>query len=322
MRFHEAQVGTALKQSVIRRSEEARLVLERTQRGLREMPSNAVWLLSRVVRPAGAISGAAAGARDKGRQVAAAVVDAAPVGDSVEIRAARARDAAERAREAEQRAVEAARESKALADRARAVSEHGHAQIKQVARETDRQVKQRVAEAQRAAEELVRRERAAAEAEANQTRAEVVEDVESDISDAESEAEESQHRAEELLEEATRELAEARRLADDAARAARVAAEDAERQAEQLQKEAKQQAAEAEARVKAAEQLHERTVSRAKKVVRELDASNGLDAYNKPELVRLAASMGIEKGSSMRKDELLDVITTAARQRARQASHS
>ena len=41
------------------------------------------------------------------------MVDAAPVGDSVEIRAERARDAAERAREAEGRAVEGARESKA-----------------------------------------------------------------------------------------------------------------------------------------------------------------------------------------------------------------
>src|SRR6188472_1960688 len=86
-----------------------RLVLERTRMGLREMPSNAVWLVSRVARPAGAIGGA----RDKGRQVVAAVVDAAPLGDSIEIRAKRARDAAERAQEAENRAVEAARESKA-----------------------------------------------------------------------------------------------------------------------------------------------------------------------------------------------------------------
>ena len=47
----------------------------------------------------------------------AAVVDAAPVGDSVEIRARRAHDAGERAREAEERAVEAARLSKERADR-------------------------------------------------------------------------------------------------------------------------------------------------------------------------------------------------------------
>jgi hypothetical protein len=83
------------------------------------MPSNAAWLLSQALKPAEALGDAAGGARDQGRRVTAAVVDAAPVGDSVEIRARRARDAAERAREAEERAVEAARESKALADRAR-----------------------------------------------------------------------------------------------------------------------------------------------------------------------------------------------------------
>ena len=57
---------------------------EQTRTGLREMPSNAGWLLSR--------------ARDRRRKVSAAVVDAAPFGgDSVDIRMKRAREAAERA---------------------------------------------------------------------------------------------------------------------------------------------------------------------------------------------------------------------------------
>ena len=69
---------------------------ERTRTGLREMPSNAAWLLSRALNPAEAVGTAAesatAGARDQGRKVSAAVVDAAPVGgDSVEIRMKRAR---------------------------------------------------------------------------------------------------------------------------------------------------------------------------------------------------------------------------------------
>jgi hypothetical protein len=99
-------------------------LLERTRTGLREMPSNAAWLLSQVFRPAEAIGtateSATGGARDQGLKIGAAIVDAVPVGqDSVEIRVKRAREAAERAREAEDRAVEAARESKALADHAR-----------------------------------------------------------------------------------------------------------------------------------------------------------------------------------------------------------
>ena len=118
-------------------------MFERTRTGLREMPSNAAWLVGQALKPAEALGDAAAGARDQGRKVTAAVVDAAPVGDSVEIRARRAHDAAERAREAEERAVAAARESKALADRAREVSERGSARVKEIERETTRAVKDR-----------------------------------------------------------------------------------------------------------------------------------------------------------------------------------
>src|SRR5512132_106858 len=139
-------------------------VFERTRTGLRDLPSNAAWLLSKAARPTEAIGDAASGARNQGRRVTAAVVDAAPVGDSVEIRARRARDAAERAREAEERAVEAAREAKGRAEIARQVSEQGRARIEEVERETSRDVKQRVAEAEKVAAEFVKREREAAEA--------------------------------------------------------------------------------------------------------------------------------------------------------------
>ena len=93
-------------------------LLERMRTGLREMPSNSVWLLAQALKPAGAVA------------------DAAPFGgDSVEIRARRAQEAAERAREAEERALEAARESKARAAYARQVSERGHARMTEVERE-------------------------------------------------------------------------------------------------------------------------------------------------------------------------------------------
>jgi hypothetical protein len=95
-------------------------MFERTRTGLREMPSNAVWLISQALKPTEALEDFATGARDQSRKLTAAVVDAAPVGDSVEIRARRAHDAAERAREAEERAVEAARISKERAERPRA----------------------------------------------------------------------------------------------------------------------------------------------------------------------------------------------------------
>src|SRR5829696_302895 len=101
---------------------------ERTRTGLKEMPSNAAWLLAR--------------ARDRRQQISAAVVDAAPVGDSVEIRMRRAREAAERAREAEDRAVEAGRESEERADYAQQVNERGRARLAEVHQETSRRIKQ------------------------------------------------------------------------------------------------------------------------------------------------------------------------------------
>jgi hypothetical protein len=117
---------------------------------------------------------------------------------------------------------------------------------------------------------------------------------------------------------------EARRLADEAADAARSAAEEANRQAQQLQNEAKQRASDAEARVEAAEELRERAAATAKQTAWELDreGTDGLDAYKKSELVELAASIGIEKRTDMKKDELVEAITQAARRRARQGTRS
>jgi pyruvate formate-lyase activating enzyme-like uncharacterized protein len=114
-------------------------------------------------------------------------------------------------------------------------------------------------------------------------------------------------------------------MADQAAEAARSAAQEANRQAQQLQDEAKQRANDAEARVKEAEDLRQRAAAIAKDTARELDretTNGGLDAYKKPELVELAATIGIENRSSMTKEELVDAITKAARRRARQGARS
>lgn len=294
---------------------------ERTRTGLKEMPSNAAWLLARALRPAGAVGDAAesatAQARDRGRKVTAAVLDAAPVGgDSVEVRMRRAREAAERARDAEERAVEAAQESKDRSDHARRVSERGRARLAEVERENARRIKRRAADAQKAADEAVRRERQEAQADADAEQQAVQAEVDDEREDAERDAEESQARAEELVAEATEKLAEARRLADEATGAARAAADEAHRQAQELADEAEQQAGEADARIEAAERLRVRSEEAAKKTARELrrDPGNGgLDSYNKPELVELASSIGIEGRATMTKSELVDAIEKSSR---------
>jgi colicin import membrane protein len=294
---------------------------ERTRTGLREMPSNAAWMLSRALRPAGTVGSAtesaATGARDRGRKMRAAAIDATPIGgDSVDARMKRARDAAARAREAEEQALEAAQESKDRANHARHVSEQGRARMTETERETSRAVRQRVAAAQKAADESVKRERREAEEEAGEERAEVQAEVDEEIEEAEREAEAAQRRAEELVADATEKLATARRLADEAADAARGVAEEAHQHARQLVDDAEQQASEADARIAAAEQLRDRSEETAKHAVRALahDPTNGgLESYKKPELIELAASVGVEGRTNMTKDELIDAIAKASR---------
>ena len=77
--------------------------------------------------------------------------------------------------------------------------------------------------------------------------------------------------------------------------------------------------------MKAAEGLRERAAATAKHTALELDrttTNGGLDAYKKPELVELAASIGIENRSHMTKPELVDAIMKAARRRATSAARS
>jgi colicin import membrane protein len=298
------------------RSSVVRWLSERTRTGLSEMPSNAAWVLSRVLQPAQTAGSATAGARDREPKVRAAVVDVAPSGDSVEVRMKRAREAAERAREAEERAVEAAQESKERSNHVRQVGERGRARVKEVEREMSRLVRQRVAARQKAADESVKRERQDAEAYAEGELEDVRAEIEEDVEEGQHEAEASRRHAEELVADATQKLAEARRLADEATETAHAVAEAAHRQAQQLAEEAEQQATETDARITEAEHLRERSKATAKHTVRELDrnpTNGGLESYKKPELIALAATVGVEGHTSMTKGELIDAIAKTSR---------
>src|SRR3954467_9708598 len=116
--------------------------------GLRELPSNAAWVVSQVVPHEAA--GPVAGPRDTVRRIRASVEDAAPRGDSVETRMKRARDAAERAQRAEEEALAAAEEAKHSSDHARVVTESNRTHRAEVKRELKRRVEHAVAEARRA----------------------------------------------------------------------------------------------------------------------------------------------------------------------------
>jgi chromosome segregation ATPase len=292
------------------------LLLERALTGLREMPSNAAWLVSRALKPIDAVEEAAVSVRDQGRKIEAAVVDSIPVrGDSVEIRIRRAQDAAERAQEAEDEARVAAQDAKADAERVKQISERGRTRLREIERHSDREVKQRVGEAQKAAEKFLRRERQAAEADAEEQQKKVAEEVEGEIADARRDAEQSRQDAEELVAEAADKLAEARRLAEEAAETARAAAEDAQRQAQELAGQAESQARVADTKLKTTEELRDQLVTSAKQTARALnqETTNGLSSYSKAELVDLAAGMDIRGRSTMTKEELVAALKRASR---------
>ena len=293
---------------------------EQTSTGLREMPSNAAWLVSRALKPVEEVGtkseSATSGIRDRGRRLRAALIDAAPVGgDSVELRMERARDASERAREAEEEAVAAEEEALERSDYAERVREGGRARVAEVDRETSRWVKERITEAQKAADEAVERERRAAEADAEEQQEQVQAEVDDEIDAAQGDAEGAREHADELVEDATEKLAEARRLAEEAVEAARAAAEEASRQAQQLADEAEQQSSYAEAQVAETEKLRKQARATAKDGAGKLKggATNGdLESYKKPQLVELAAGIGIEGRTTMTKGELVDAIAKAS----------
>src|SRR5215211_7754215 len=276
--------------------------------GLRELPSNAAWLLSQLLPAESA--GTAGATRDTARRIMASVEDAAPVGDSVETRMKRARAAAERAQKAEEDALAAAEESKRRSERARQLAESNRSQIAELKRELKRRVEQHVTEARRAAEEQVKQERAAVQADADEELAERQTEAEEETQAAQHDAEVAQQRAKELVAEASERLADARALAEEATRAARAAAEEAHRQAQQLADDAEQQARAADEKVgKASEVTAKDTTQRL--AGNEIDGD--LESRSKAELLDLAAAVDIEGRTNLTKAELVSEIKKASR---------
>ena len=297
-------------------------LLKRMRVGLREIPSNAAWLVSRRRSSMDAVGtaaeAAAVRARDQGLRLSEAVSDAVPVGeDSIQVQMKRAQAAADRAREAEERAVEAAQEAKARSDHALHVSERGRARVKEVHGETAREQERRIRQAEKDAEALLRRERLAAQEEVEQRRHAVHAEVEEESERAQREAEASQQRAAELVEDAREKVAEAKRLADESAEAASAAAEQAHRHAQQLARDAEQPAREAEAQVGLAEELRQRSAATSRRIADEggdgAPMNEDLQEYKKSELVELASTIGIEGRTNMTKDELVAAIRKASR---------
>jgi colicin import membrane protein len=282
-------------------------LVEWARTGLREMPSNAAWLLDQVRAPTGP-------GEDGYSYRVSHASRLSSLGDSIRSGLEQAQGAAQEAREAEERALQAAEEAKELSDYALHVSRVGHVRLEELDREVARECEQRMKVAEKEAERALRQERQAAEAEAQERRDEIYAEIASVIEDAGEEAELAQKRAEELVADARAKLAEAKRLADETAEEARLAAEEAQRLSDQ----AEDSTTEVDERVGLAEELRERTARTARgshQATRRAGVNGRLDAYTKAELLDLASAAGIKGRSAMSKDQLVAALRNKPRSR-------
>jgi colicin import membrane protein len=293
--------------------------------GVKEIPRNTTWLLSKALTPleatkdvAGNVTQSASSSlADMARQAGASVMDVLPVGDSIELRLQRARAAADEAQKAEEQAVRDAEEAKTRSDEACQVAERCRAYVRDVERQQAKEVKEKVDETRREADAQVERARAAAQADADDVVQRAKTEADDRVARAREEAEAAQSKAKQTMADATASLAEARRLADEAKQATKAAAEEAHRQAAQLAADAEHEARTADERVAEAEQVRSRAASSPTGSAGSRNgrrrSSERLEAMSRADLLELASADDIKGRSAMTKTELVTALQRSSR---------
>src|SRR4029434_1459058 len=117
--------------------------------GVRDLPRNGAWLLSKALGPPVAATEAAAHDTSDGwRRMTIAVADKLPgAPDSVGIKLKRAETAVARAKEAERQALAEAQTASERADAVKSVSEDGKRRVREATREGKQEVERRTQEA-------------------------------------------------------------------------------------------------------------------------------------------------------------------------------
>src|SRR5690348_4744347 len=112
--------------------------------GLKELPRNGAWLLSKALKtPAAATGSAAHEATDGFRRVRTAVAEKVPGMDPVEIKLNRAEAALATAQEVERRALAEAQAADERAEAAKAVIEGGRQRVREASRQGREEVERR-----------------------------------------------------------------------------------------------------------------------------------------------------------------------------------
>lgn len=304
--------------------------------GLVELPSNAAWLIGKAF-PDGESSPSETGsqvkrAHDKGgheggsmlrnsaRKIRIAAADSLSfVPDSLEARISQAQEAVSGARAREEQAMHAAEDARSAAENASEVAAQGARRLEAERADCDEMVRQRVAEAQATADEMVARERAEAERDGEERVKRTREEVDATNAKTQKQADQVRADAQQQVDDAAARMADARRLADEAAKAAQEAADAAHREADRLAKDASHHSGEADQRLADTRDLEREVTLDTAHTVRESRESSeldGLEEQTRAQLLDLAAGLGVEGRSHLRKAQLVTAVkkaTAAAR---------
>jgi len=285
--------------------------------GVKDLPRNGAWVLSRIVGAPNDGASPGGAATDTVRKVTAAVIDTMPGSrDSVEVRLKRAHAAVEQAKHAEQEALAEARAADARAEEAKAVAERNRQHQREAAREGKQQVDKRVQELRRDMEEQIAREREQANQEVADRLAKLSAELQAETDRARDEAAAAAESAQQRIAEAHEQMAAARTLAAEATQAAQEAADQARQQLRALAERAEEHAGSAERVLEDARQTEELLAGEAARAVQaegEYEVPERLAEHTKAELIDIAAPLQIQGAARMTKDQLVRSIRRASR---------
>ena len=291
--------------------------------GLKDLPRNGAWLLSKALKsPVVATGSAAHEASDGFRRVRSAVAEKVPGIDPVGMKLKRAEAAVASAKEVERTALAEAQAADERADAAKAIGEAGRQRVREATREGREEVERRTRAAREHFNRLVEQERENASQDVEEAIRRIMAEAEADANKARDDAARVTERAQTMIDDAHEQMAEARALVADATAAAEGAADQAREQARAIADRAEQRTGSAERAVEDARRAGTALKGGAASAVQAEQSRNSTESladHTKAELLELAQPLDIPGAARMNKGELVRAIRRASRAQQRRS---